>query len=165
MSKAGLAPNLFSIPKAPPRTPVSMSRATAFLNGEESTAEDARTALPAASATPRGPNRPVDGTDGAPALPPLRSVPESAAAAASEIAPGSGQPPITQPRIIDAMPTRSAGAGEGTEAAPATKAGMARLSVDIPCATLRALKIRAIEHGCTVRELVLSLLDREGLTR
>jgi hypothetical protein len=47
--------------------------------------------------------------------------------------------------------------------APAPKAGMARLSVDVPCSTLRALKIRAIERGQTVREYVLAMLDREGL--
>jgi len=42
---------------------------------------------------------------------------------------------------------------------------MARLSVDIPYSTLRALKIAAIERGCTVREFVLTLLEREGVTR
>jgi hypothetical protein len=40
---------------------------------------------------------------------------------------------------------------------------MARLSVDVPSSTLRALKIRAIERGQTVREYVLAMLDREGL--
>ncbi|MBV9948710.1 MAG: hypothetical protein JOZ69_17820 [Myxococcales bacterium] len=38
-----------------------------------------------------------------------------------------------------------------------------RLSVDVPAATLRALKIRAIEQGQTVREFILKLLEREGL--
>jgi len=45
------------------------------------------------------------------------------------------------------------------------KSGMARLSVDIPCSTLRALKIRAVESGTTVREYVLGLLERDGLTQ
>jgi hypothetical protein len=40
---------------------------------------------------------------------------------------------------------------------------MARLSVDVPCSTLRALKIRAIENGKTVREYVLAMLERDGL--
>lgn len=35
---------------------------------------------------------------------------------------------------------------------------VARLSVDIPSATLRTLKIRAIERGITLRELVLELI-------
>lgn len=35
---------------------------------------------------------------------------------------------------------------------------VARLSVDIPAATLRTLKIRAIERGVTLRELVLELI-------
>jgi hypothetical protein len=45
----------------------------------------------------------------------------------------------------------------------APKTGMARLSVDVPCSTLRALKIRAIENGKTVREYVLAMLERDGL--
>jgi hypothetical protein len=39
----------------------------------------------------------------------------------------------------------------------------ARLSVDVPAAMLRALKIRAIERRQTVKEYVLSLLERDGL--
>ena len=47
---------------------------------------------------------------------------------------------------------------------PKPKAGMARLSVDIPCAKLRALRIHAATRDTTIRDLVLGLLDREGLT-
>lgn len=39
----------------------------------------------------------------------------------------------------------------------------ARLSVDVPAAVLRRLKIRAIEQRTTVREYVLALLARDGL--
>lgn len=39
----------------------------------------------------------------------------------------------------------------------------ARLSVDVPAEMLRRLKIRAIESRVTVRELVLAMLQREGL--
>lgn len=39
----------------------------------------------------------------------------------------------------------------------------ARLSVDVPAELLRRLKIRAIESRVTVRELVLQMLQREGL--
>ena len=46
---------------------------------------------------------------------------------------------------------------------PATRTAMARLSVDVPCASLHALKVRAVTEGRTVRELVLAMLAREGL--
>lgn len=38
-----------------------------------------------------------------------------------------------------------------------------RLSVDVPAGTLRKVKMRALERGVTVRELVIELLAREGL--
>lgn len=48
----------------------------------------------------------------------------------------------------------------GDEATEAV--AMSRLSVDVPAAALRKLKIHAIERGMTVREVVLNWLEREG---
>jgi hypothetical protein len=66
------------------------------------------------------------------------------------------------------MPRRRRAAPQVADAPPldssVPKSGMARLSVDIPCSTLRTLKIRAIERGTTVREYVLEMLTREGLS-
>lgn len=41
----------------------------------------------------------------------------------------------------------------------------ARLSVDLPETVLRALKVRAAERGETIREIILTMLEREGLGR
>lgn len=48
-------------------------------------------------------------------------------------------------------------------AAPVDENTGARLSVDVSPATMRRLKIRAIEQGTTVRAYVLALLARDGL--
>jgi hypothetical protein len=106
--KAAIAPALFSVPKAPPRTPVPEAQADAFVQAEKPTvlvSESTAAAVPPAGTT-------------------LALAPSSA---------------------------------------PEPKAGLARLSVDVPCSTLRALKIRAIESGVTVRDYVLAMLARDGL--
>jgi hypothetical protein len=104
--KASIAPALFSVPKAPPRTPVGDAQAEAFVQAERPTVL-------------------------------------------------VGDPPAATSTAAPATPLPSA--------VSAPKAGLARLSVDIPCSTLRALKIRAIERGTTVRDYVLGMLEREGL--
>ena len=105
--KAAIAPALFSVPKAPPRTPVPDAQADAFVQAEKPTVP---VSVSTAAAAPAG--------------------------TTLALAPSS---------------------------APELKAGLARLSVDVPCSTLRALKIRAIERGETVRDYVLAMLARDGL--
>lgn len=39
-----------------------------------------------------------------------------------------------------------------------------RITVDIPTAQHKRLKLAAIESGVTVRQLILELLEREGIT-
>jgi hypothetical protein len=42
--------------------------------------------------------------------------------------------------------------------------GLARITIDLPEVQHKRLKIAAIEAGTTVRQLVMDLLEREGIT-
>ena len=42
--------------------------------------------------------------------------------------------------------------------------GLVRTTVDVPELQHRRLKIAAVQRGMTIRELLLELLDREGIT-
>ena len=69
----------------------------------------------------------------------------------------------TDPQI---GPTSSVAAGE-LQRKPRTKPreqGLARVTLDLPEAQHRRLKIAAIEAGITMRQLILELLEREGIT-
>lgn len=49
-------------------------------------------------------------------------------------------------------------------AAAATVApGYQRLAVNLPSETHRALKLRAVDKGITIRQYLLALLDKEGI--
>jgi len=43
--------------------------------------------------------------------------------------------------------------------------GLVRITVDIPRDEHKRLKIAAVRGGISVRELILGLLQREGITR
>lgn len=47
---------------------------------------------------------------------------------------------------------------------PVREQGLARVTLDLPEAQHKRLKIAAIEAGTTMRQLILDLLEREGIT-
>lgn len=58
-------------------------------------------------------------------------------------------------------PERSAGEWRRK---PVREMGLARVTVDIPEAQYKRLKYAAIEARTTMRQLILDLLEREGIT-
>ncbi len=73
----------------------------------------------------------------------------------------------TRAKLGLARPSETASssrAGEGTSAAARrVDEGEARLVVNIPERLHRALKMRAVERGITIRALVLELLEHAGI--
>lgn len=66
-------------------------------------------------------------------------------------------------RAADAFVSAERPASVVAALAPSPREAPARLSVDVPPAVLRALKIRAIGRGITLREYVLELLAKDGI--
>jgi hypothetical protein len=46
---------------------------------------------------------------------------------------------------------------------PLREQGLARITLDLPEAQHRRLKIAAIEGGTTMRQIIIDLLEREGI--
>lgn len=60
--------------------------------------------------------------------------------------------------------TKKAPTTTAAKGAQALEDGEVRLSMNVPTRVHRQLKIRAVEHGTTVRAYVLELLAKDGLT-
>lgn len=70
---------------------------------------------------------------------------------------------ISSPTTKTVVAAGGGGAQRKPRALPREQ-GLARVTLDLPEAQHRRLKIAAIEAGTTMRQLILDLLEREGIT-
>ena len=71
-----------------------------------------------------------------------------------------------KPKLALTRPTKAAKpapTSETSRAAAKFEDGEARLVVNLPERAHRAIKMRAVERGVTIREYVLGLLEQDGL--
>lgn len=71
----------------------------------------------------------------------------------------------TKPKLALARPTTTKAQGPSAAARAAAKLeeGDARLVVSMPERLHRAIKMRAVERGVTIRQYVFALLEADGL--
>jgi predicted DNA binding CopG/RHH family protein len=73
------------------------------------------------------------------------------------VGPGGG---VTPPRMSLVRPTR---ATEASKARARIEAGEARRAVNLTAAQHRAVKMRAAELGLSIRDYIVSLLERDSV--
>jgi hypothetical protein len=69
------------------------------------------------------------------------------------------QRPSSEPR-----PSLIPSSSPSSRAAQQLSDGKARIVIDVPIATHRALKVKAAQQGRSIKEYVLSLLESEGIS-